>query len=128
MARPKKDFPPSKNCEINIRMTKDLYDVLTEDAKNAHLPRTEYIRRLITNRHPVVKHEIVFNDKELLTVFRNLGSISNNLNQIARYLNQGGAMTDTIQSEVSGCISQILHMRDLLKERTGEYRGDSETY
>ena len=125
MARPKKESPPPKDYQITLRMTKDLYDVLTADAKAARLPRTEYIRQLITNRHPVVKQEVVYNSEELLKVFRNLGNISGNLNQIARYLNQGGTMTNEMWKEVSGCIAQILHMRDQVKEMAGEYRGDS---
>ena len=125
MARPKKEAPPPKDYQITLRMTKDLYDVLTADAKAARLPRTEYIRQLITNRHPIVKQEVVDNSEELLKVFRNLGNISGNLNQIARYLNQGGSMTNEMWKEVSGCIAQILHIRDQVKEIVGEYRGDS---
>ena len=109
-------------------MTKDLYDVLTADAKAARLPRTEYIRQLITNHHPVVKQEVVFNSSELLIVFRNLGNITGNLNQIARHLNQGGQMTDDMRKSILDCIAQILQMRDQVKEMAGEYRGDRETY
>lgn len=125
MARPKKKLPPSKDYQITLRMTKEMYDVLTEDAKAARLPRTEYVRQLISNRHPVVKNEIVYNSKELLKIFRNLGNISGNLNQIARYLNQGGKMTNEMWKTVSDSISQLLHMRDELKRFAGEYRGDS---
>ena len=90
MARPKKQLPPPKDHQLTIRLTKDLYDVLTADAAAAGLPRTEYIRQLITNRKPVIKQEVVFNDPEILRIFRNLGHYGANLNQIARYLNQGG--------------------------------------
>lgn len=125
MARPKKKLPPSKDYQITLRMTKEMYDVLTEDAKAARLPRTEYVRQLISNRHPVVKKEIVYNSEELLKIFRNLGNISGNLNQIARYLNQDGKMTNEMWKPVSDSIAQLLHMRDELKRLAGEYRGDS---
>lgn len=125
MARPKEKLPPSKDYQITLRMTKEMYDVLTEDAKAARLPRTEYVRQLISNRHPVVKKEIVYNSEELLKIFRNLGNISGNLNQIARYLNQGGKMTNEMWKAVSDSIAQLLHMRDEVKRLAGEYRGDS---
>ena len=125
MSRPKKEKPPSKDYQITLRMTKDLYDVLTADAKAARLPRTEYIRQLITNRNPIVKQEVVYNSEELLHIFRNLGNISGNLNQIARYLNQGGKMTNDMWKVVSDSIAQLLHMRDDVKRLAGEYRGDS---
>ena len=35
MTRPKKTIPPAKECQITIRMTQDLYDVITKDAKDA---------------------------------------------------------------------------------------------
>ena len=124
MARPNKQLPPSKDFQITIRMTKDLFDVLTEDAKAARLPRTEYIRQLITNRHPVVKQEIVYNSEELLKVFRNIGNVSGNLNQIARYLNQGGLMTNEMWKDVTSCFGVLRHMRDQVKEIAGEYRGN----
>ena len=111
--------------QITLRMTKEMYDVLTEDAKAARLPRTEYVRQLTSNRHPVVKKEIVYNSEELLKIFRNLGNISGNLNQIARYLNQGGKMTNEMWKTVSDSIAQLLHMRDEVKRLAGEYRGDS---
>lgn len=123
MPRPKKEFPPSKTKEINIRFTQDQYDVLTQDAEAARLPRTEYIRQLIANRHPVVRQEIVFNDKRILETLRNLGRMGNNLNQIAAYLNQGGTMNNKMWKEIKECISEIYVIRDEVREMVGEYRG-----
>ena len=108
---------------MTIRFTKDLYDVLTADASAAGLPRTEYIRQLITNRNPIIKQEIVFNDPEILQIFRNLGACGNNLNQIAAYLNDRGIMTNQMWKDIKECISELYEMRDTLKEMVGEYHG-----
>lgn len=123
MARPKKKLPPAKDHQLTIRFTEELFNILTSDAKAAGLPRTEYIRRLITDHKPVVKQEIVFDDAELLQVFRNLGHYGANLNQIARYLNQGGLMTNNMWKEIKECVSEIYEIRDAVKEMAGEYRG-----
>ena len=123
MARPKKQIPPAKDHQLSIRFTEELFDVLTADAEAAGLPRTEYIRQLITNHKPVVKQEIVFDSSELLQVFRNLGRLGSNLNQIARFLNQGGTMTNSMWKEIKECISEIYEIRDAVKEIAGEYRG-----
>lgn len=123
MARPKKQIPPAKDHQLSIRFTEELFDVLTADAEAAGLPRTEYIRQLITNHKPVVKQEIVFDSSELLQVFRNLGRLGSNLNQIARFLNQGGTMTNSMWKEIKECISEIYEIRDAVKEMAGEYRG-----
>ena len=123
MARPKKQIPPAKDHQLSIRFTEELFDVLTADAEAAGLPRTEYIRQLITNHKPVVKQEIVFDSSELLQVFRNLGRLGSNLNQIARFLNQGGTITNSMWKESKECISEIYEIRDAVKEIAGEYRG-----
>lgn len=123
MARPKKHLPPAKDHQISLRLTEELYDVLTADAAASGLPRTEYIRRLITNRKPVVKTEIVFNDERLLHIFRDLGHYGSNLNQIARYLNQGGTMTNSMWKEIRDCVTEVYEIRDAVREMAGEYRG-----
>lgn len=123
MARPKKQLPPPKDHQLTIRFTEELFNVLTVDAKAAGLPRTEYIRQLITDHKPVVKQEMVFTDPEILQIFRNLGHYGANLNQIARHLNQGGSMTNQMEKEIRDCISEIYKIRDAVREMVGEYRG-----
>lgn len=125
MARPKKTTPPIKNHQISIRFTEELFDVLTKDAEAARLPRAEYIRKLITNHHPVVKHEIVFDNPELLSAFSNLGKIGSNLNQIARHLNEGGSMNLSLRKEILQCITELRSIREDVKEMAGEYRGSN---
>lgn len=119
----KKSIPPVKNREIKIRFTEELYDVLTKDALAARLPRTEYIRQLILNHHPVIKQEIVFDSSEVLEIFRGLGNCRGNLNQIAKHLNQGGEPSEQARNQVIDCISELYEMRDKLEEIVGEYRG-----
>lgn len=122
MSRPKKKIPPAHPCRVTIRLTKELYDVLKEDAKHAHVSLAEYIRILLTGKRPVTRLELTFNNPEILEIFRNLGSLSANLNQISRHLNQGGQMTEELQKEILDCIAEIYHMRDELKTKVGECR------
>ena len=79
MARPKKSIPPAKNREIKIRFTEELYNVLTNEALAARIPRTEYIRQLILDHHPVIKQEVVFDCTKVLEIFRGLGNCRGNL-------------------------------------------------
>lgn len=124
MARPKKQTPPPKTRQLTLRLTEDLFDLLTENAQKARLPRTEYIRSLILNHHPVIKYETVFDSAELLSIFSNLGKIGSNLNQIARHLNQDNPFEDSMKKEIQICITELYKMRDELKEQAGEYRGN----
>lgn len=124
MARPKKTLPSPKSKMLTLRLTEELFDLLTVNAQKARLPRTEYIRSLILNHHPVIRYETVFDSKELLSIFSNLGKIGNNLNQIARHLNQDNPMDDSIKKEIQVCITELYRMRDMIKEQAGEYRGN----
>ena len=124
MSRKKKEIPPAKEHFVGVRMTDERWTVLEKNAVLAGISPSEYIRRLILNQKIVLKPELVFDSAELLDVFRNLGKIRGNLNQIARHLNEGGAFTEELAVEISECITQLHQMRDEVKEMAGEYRGD----
>lgn len=125
MGRRKKEFPPSKEVNFHFRMTKELYEVLQTEATSADMTLSDYVRKLLTSRKPIIKKriEVVFNDPEILQIFRNLGACGNNLNQIAAYLNDRGTMTNQMWKDIKECISELYEKRDTLKEMVGEYHG-----
>ena len=125
MAGKKKTYPPARTRRINLRITEELYEVLQKDADAARLTLSDYIRKLLTSRRPTVHHvtEIVYDNPDLLQVFRNLSNYGNNLNQIAAYLNQGGTMNNQMWKEIKTCVAEIYEIRDSLKEMAGDYRG-----
>lgn len=106
MGRKKKEFPPSKEVNFHFRMTKELYEVLQAEATSVDMTLSDYVRKLLTSRKPIIKKriEIVFNDPEILQIFRNLGACGNNLNQIAAYLNDSGTMTNQMWKDIKECI------------------------
>lgn len=109
MGRKKKEFPPSKEVNFHFRMTKELYEVLQTEAASADMTLSDYVRKLLTSRKPIIKKriEVVFNDPEILQIFRNLGACGNNLNQIAAYLNDSGTMTNQMWKDIKECISEL---------------------
>ena len=126
MARPKKEY--SKPHMLTLRVSDDELELINGYAKKAGLSRSAYLRKVVIGKIPPIKYEIVYNSPEILKIFRNLGNITGNLNQIAKHLNQGGAFSMELRKEVSGCIAQILHIRDNVERLVGEYRGNSETH
>lgn len=65
----------------------------------------------------------MFNNPEILQIFQNLGHYGANLNQITRYLNHGGTVTNQMGKDIRECIAEIYNLRDAIKEMVGEYRG-----
>ena len=126
MSRPKKTIPPKKEHQISIRLTDDLYNAITEDAKKAKLPRTEYVRKLITDKKPVIRREVVFDSAELLKALGDMGKIGSNLNQIAHHLNGGGYFSEHLEKEINQAIVALKNMRDDIRSIAGEYREKQE--
>lgn len=114
---------PTMPYQLSIRFTEAQYELLTEDAQKAHLPRTEYIRQLITNRHPKIHYEVVYNSEQLLHTIGDLGKIGSNLNQIAHHLNGGGGWTADMKKTVLQSVIAIQTIREKINEMAGEYRG-----
>ena len=48
---------------------------------------------------------------QLKEIAAQLAGIGNNLNQIARHLHAGGALTDELQKEINACVEDVMQMR-----------------
>ena len=123
MGRKKKTYPPARMKQFTMRVTEEMYEDLKQNATAAHLSVMAYTRQLLTDRRPIVHNEIVYNNPELLKVLGDIGKIGSNLNQIARYLNEGVDPTEEMRKEVIRCVTELLKMRNEIKEMAGEYRG-----
>jgi len=125
MARPKKTITPIKEKRIMFRVTDELYDVIANEATSAKMTVSEYCRKICTDKRVIIRKEIIFDNPELLTALSNLGKIGGNLNQIARHLNEGGAMNLSLRKELLQCITELRSIREEVKEMAGEYRGSN---
>ena len=64
---------------------------------------------------------------QLKEITAQLSAIGNNLNQIARYLNAGGMLTDELRKEINSCVEDVMKMRKEILTMAGDYRGNSQT-
>ena len=78
-----------KKYEICLRLSQEEKERLENDAKRCGLSKTAYLRRLIAGTQ--VKARPSQEIKELRTAIHHIG---NNINQIARSVNQGIAKTE----------------------------------
>lgn len=100
MGRKKKTYPPARMKQFTMRVTEEMYEDLKQNANAAHLSVMAYTRQLLSDRRPVVYNEIVYNNPELLKVLGDIGKIGSNLNQIARYLNEGVDPTEEMRNDI----------------------------
>ena len=55
MSKKKKEFPPSKEVNFHFRMTKELYEVLQTEVASVDMTLSDYVRKLLTSRKPIIK-------------------------------------------------------------------------
>ena len=128
MARPKKERELQHNHQIMLRLTDTEYDIIKEHAGNANLPLAEYARKQIMNKRVITKYEIVADVPELKRLISEFGRIGNNLNQIARYFNQGGIHSQEVQKSIRQCIAEIYEIKYEVIKMAGDFHGNSETH
>lgn len=122
MSRPKKQLPPAKTKQLPIRFTEELYDTLVKDAASAGLSVSEYIRRLVTNRKVTYAPTVVHDDAAILEALHAINHLGSNLNQIARYLNSGGNMTNQLAKDIRESLRKLDECCNRLnKEMEKEY-------
>ena len=63
MARPKKNLPPARTHRITVRLTDEMFDVVTRDAKAANLSNAEYIRYKVSS---IFVQKILYKNVQLL--------------------------------------------------------------
>lgn len=108
-----------------LRLTGTEYDIIKEHAGNANLPLAEYARKQIMNKRIITKYEIVADVPELKRLISEFGRIGNNLNQIARYFNQGGIHSQEVQKSIRQCIADIYEMKYEVTKMAGDFHGNS---
>ncbi len=120
MARPKKEQLLVKEYRVTIRFDETQYELLSEYARIAGIPLSDYIRKSLENNKFVYEVKFVRDSKELQEIASGLWKLGSNLNQISRYFHQHGASTPEIEAEILSGIREIYRIGtdlDKLKQR-----------
>ena len=117
MARPKKQKELKRNHHIMLRLNDTEYDIVTENAQTANLPVAEYARKQVMNQRITMKYEVVADVPE-----------GSNLNQIAKYFNQGGIHSQEMRAAINQCITELYEMKYKVTKMAGVFHGDTETH
>jgi hypothetical protein len=128
MARPKKEKELKRNHNIMLRLNDTEYAIVANNAQNANLPLAEYTRRIVMNKRIKIKYEVVADVPELKKLIAEFGKIGSNLNQIARYFNQGGIHSQNVKQEIVQCIAELYELKYEVVKMAGDFHGNIETY
>ena len=97
MARSKKEADARKSKRIYVRLTETEYEVYKEYARRGGFTLSELIRLMKVNEKVGYRMPIVADMPQLKEITAQLAGIGNNLNQIARHLHTGDALTDELK-------------------------------
>ena len=109
--------PPNRkrNKTLTIRLTPEEWTKLMEGTLHAGMNVTEYLLSLSDSAQ-------IFPPPDLSPVLAQLKRIGNNLNQIARYLNEGGQMNETLSQEIRKTLTTLdLSIHDFNSAVEAEY-------
>ena len=99
MGRKKMEFG-AKEKRLFIRVMEAMHELISYEAEKSGLSISEFCRRVLLNR-PIKKLPVIIHDeREIIQELRNIDRLDNNMNQIARHLNQGGAVTQPLADEI----------------------------
>ena len=123
---------PKRTHIVKTRLNDDEYDMFLNRMEGYGLNQSAFLRKAISGAtiRPVIVASLV-ND-ELLAALGKLtaeyGRIGNNLNQIARALNEYGTPYNTLSGEVRAAIADLAALKFEVLRKVGEAVGDIQTY
>ena len=123
MTRPQKESDMKREHRVTIRLTDTEFSIIENTAEQADMNISEYMRKQIMEGQVNTKFEIVADVKEIKKLIGELGKIGSNLNQIARYFNQGGIISSEMRKEIKKSLRDIYEMKYEVMRMAGDFRG-----
>ena len=125
MTRPKKDEALTKTTDVHLRMNETEYEILRERATATNMTVSDFIRNALVNQKVIIKYEITADLPEIKKLISEFGKIGSNLNQIARYFNQGGILSSEMRNEIRKSLRDIYEMKYEVMKMAGDFRGSN---
>ena len=92
---------------------------MTRPKKDESLAKTKDVHL----QNVIIKYEITADVPEIKRLIGELGKIGSNLNQIARYFNQGGIISSEMRTEIKKSLRDIYEMKYEVMRMAGDFRG-----
>lgn len=104
-----KELPHSHH--ITFRLTETQFQTISDAAKEAKLPRSDYIRQQLLKGKVIINYGFWVDIPELQKLTSEYYNIGNSLNQIAKYFNTGGIHSQKMKQRISQCVSELFALR-----------------
>lgn len=103
------------NKQIKFRTDEEIEKIIAVQTNKLNLSTSEYIRQLIKQDYTIKDTEVIADFKvDLKQAIKELNSIGNNLNQLARYTNKEKKMLKEVMLEVVDLVDKLKTVLDSL--------------
>ena len=123
MTRPQKETDIKREHRVTIRLTDTEFSIIENAATQAEMSISEYMRTQTMEGKVNARFEIVANVDQIKKLIGEFGKIGSNLNQIARYFNQGGILSSEMRNEIRKSLRDIYEMKYEVMKMAGDFRG-----
>ena len=123
MTRPQKETDMKREHRVTIRLTDIEFSIIENAATQAEMSISEYMRTQTMEGKVNARFEIVANVDQIKKLIGEFGKIGSNLNQIARYFNQGGVLSSEMRNEIRKSLRDIYEMKYEVMKMAGDFRG-----
>lgn len=123
MTRPQKETDMKREHRVTIRLTDTEFSIIENAATPAEMSISEYMRTQTMEGKVNARFEIVANVDQIKKLIGEFGKIGSNLNQIARYFNQGGVLSSEMRNEIRKSLRDIYEMKYEVMKMAGDFRG-----
>ena len=125
MTRPQKETDMKREHRVTIRLTDTEFSIIENAATQAEMSISEYMRTQTMEGKVNARFEIVADVNQIKKLIGEFSKIGSNLNQIARYFNQGGILSSEMRNEIRKSLRDIYEMKYEVMKMTGDFRGSN---
>ena len=125
MTRPQKETDMKREHRVTICLTDTEFSIIENAATQAEMSISEYMRTQTMEGKVNARFEIVADVNQIKKLIGEFGKIGSNLNQIARYFNQGGILSSEMRNEIRKSLRDIYEMKYEVMKMAGDFRGSN---
>ena len=125
MTLPQKEMDMKREHRVTIRLTDTEFSIIENAATQAEMSISEYMRTQTMEGKVNARFEIVADVNQIKKLIGEFGKIGSNLNQIARYFNQGGILSSEMRNEIRKSLRDIYEMKYEVMKMAGDFRGSN---
>ena len=127
MTRPQKETDMKREHRVTIRLTDTEFSIIENAATQAEMSISEYMRTQTMEGKVNARFEIVADVNQIKKLIGEFGKIGSNLNQIARYFNQGGILSSEMRNEIRKSLRDIYEMKYEVMKMAGDFHNSTQT-